>query len=320
MKKKLLTIAMIIVYITGFLLLSYPEMNHVKNYMETKQDGEHFQKAISETDVKSEKMEKLYEKMAAYNEELYKDGQKHLSDPFVFEETSVDLSEYGVENEVVAMISIPAMDVELPVYLGASKENMAKGAVHLSRTSLPIGGNNSNTVIAAHRGYNGIPMFQYIENIKLNDKVYITNLWEKLTYQVTDIQVIEPDEVDRILIQEGKDMLTIFTCHPYTMNTYRYAVFCERVANSKETKDATTQGSTQMVVRESAENIREMAMEQDSDIIKKEKTIRVVGYVLYLVIGLEMLRYFWRHRKNAPVNEEEAEEQVDEVDDKSADS
>ena len=220
------------------------------------------------------------------------------------------MSEYGVENEVVAMISIPAMDVELPVYLGASKENMAKGAVHLSRTSLPIGGNNSNTVIAAHRGYNGIPMFQYIENIKLKDKVYITNLWEKLTYQVTDIQVIEPDEVDRILIQEGKDMLTIFTCHPYTMNTYRYVVFCERVANPAETASATTQENMQMVVRESGENIREMAIDQDSEILKKERILKVVGYALYLLIGIEMVRYFLRIDKSKKEKENKKEELV----------
>lgn len=310
MKKKLLTIAMIIVYITGFLMLSYPEMNYIKNYVVTKQDGDYFQKVIAETDVKSEQMEQLYEKMVSYNEELYQNGQKELSDPFAFEEVSVDLSQYGVENDVGAMISIPAMDVELPVYFGASKENMAKGAVHLSQTSLPIGGTNTNTVIAAHRGYNGIPMFQYIENIKLKDKVYITNLWEKLTYQVTDIQVIEPDEVDRILIQEGKDMLTIFTCHPYTMNTYRYVVFCERVANPAETASATTQENMQMVVRESGENIREMAIDQDSEILKKERILKVVGYALYLLIGIEMVRYFLRIDKSKKEKENKKEELV----------
>jgi sortase A len=120
------------------------------------------------------------------------------------------------------------MDIKLPIYLGASEENMKKGAVHLTETSLPIGGKNTNCVIAAHRGFSGAPMFREIEKLKKGDKIYITNFWYKMTYQVVDIEIINPDDVEKVLIQKGRDLVTLSTCHPYRYNYQRYIVYCER--------------------------------------------------------------------------------------------
>jgi sortase A len=104
----------------------------------------------------------------------------------------------------------------------------------LSQTSLPIGGENTNCVLAAHRGYRGIPFWRDIEKIAIGDEVLVTNLWEQLTYQVTEIQIIYPNETDQILIQEGRDMLTLITCHPYGGHgKYRYVVYCERVTEEE---------------------------------------------------------------------------------------
>ena len=130
----------------------------------------------------------------------------------------------------MGVISIPKMDVELPIFLGATYDNMAKGAVHLSQTSLPIGGMDTNCVIAAHQGWYSAPYFRYIELLEVGDELYITNLWETLTYEVTSIKVIEPNDIDEILIQPGRDMLTLLTCHPYASGgRYRYVVYCDRV-------------------------------------------------------------------------------------------
>ena len=117
----------------------------------------------------------------------------------------------------------------MPLYLGATNEHLAAGAAHLTQTSLPIGGNNTNCVIAGHRGYGGATYFKYITDLQPGDTVTITNLWESLTYTVYETKIIKPYEVDKIHIQEGKELLTLLTCHPYASGgKYRYLVFCQR--------------------------------------------------------------------------------------------
>lgn len=126
-------------------------------------------------------------------------------------------------------VEIPRMGVELPLYLGANEENMRLGAAHLSQTSLPIGGENTNCVIAAHRGYAMAAMFRDIEAMQEGDEVIVTNLWETLTYQVVETKVILPSDTEEVLIREGRDLVTLITCHPYGHNYQRYVVYCERV-------------------------------------------------------------------------------------------
>ena len=172
----------------------------------------------------------LYEAMRQYNENIYANGQSGLTDAWAYQQPSFDLAAYGIEDGVIGVINIPAMDIELPIYLGATYDNMAAGAVHLSQTSLPIGGDNTNCVIAAHRGWYGAPYFRYIDVLQPGDEIYITNLWETLTYKVSEIKVINPNDIDEILIQPGRELLTLLTCHPYASGgKYRYAVYCERV-------------------------------------------------------------------------------------------
>ena len=172
----------------------------------------------------------LWEDMLTYNETIYAQGQSGLSCEYDYQKPSFYLTQYGLEDEVFGVISIPAMELKMPIYLGATNQHMADGATHLSQTSLPIGGMNTNCVIAGHRGYNGAAYFRYVTDLKPGDEVIITNLWETMTYVVTDTQIIKPNEVDQILIQEGRDMITLLTCHPYASGgKQRFLVFCDRV-------------------------------------------------------------------------------------------
>ena len=172
----------------------------------------------------------LWDAMQKYNLTLWEEKQSGLSDPWAYEQPSFTLGEYGLEAEIFGVISIPVLDLEMPLYLGATYENMAAGATHLSQTSLPIGGENTNCVIAGHRGWKGASYFRYITELTEGDEVIITNLWETLTYQVTGIQIIDPNDVEKILIQEGRDMVTLLTCHPYASGgRQRYLVFCDRI-------------------------------------------------------------------------------------------
>ena len=105
---------------------------------------------------------------------------------------------------------------------------MKKGAVHLTETSYPIGGENTNSVIAAHRGYGKAQLFRHIEKLEYGDKIYIQNFREELVYEVYEIKLVNPDTISELAIEEGKDIITLITCHPYRVNAQRYIVKAKR--------------------------------------------------------------------------------------------
>lgn len=124
---------------------------------------------------------------------------------------------------------IPTLELVMPVYLGASDSHLAAGAAVLGNTSAPIGGVSTNCVIAGHRGWYGADYFRHIDRLQVGDMVTVTNLWKTLTYTVVDMKIIQPDQVDKIKIQPGRDLLTLITCHPYASGgRQRLVIYCER--------------------------------------------------------------------------------------------
>ena len=167
-----------------------------------------------------------------YNLQIYTEKQCNLTDLEACEEPAADLIAYGIEDEIVGVLEIPAMELTMPIYLGASDAHLAAGAAVLGNTSAPIGGANTNCVIAGHRGWRGADYFRHIDRLHVGDTVKLTNLWETLTYTVADIQIIQPHEVEKIKIQPNRDLLTLLTCHPYASGgRQRYVVYCERTEN-----------------------------------------------------------------------------------------
>ena len=184
--------------------------------------------------LEERKPEQQYPELLAalqeYNRQLYAEKQCNLTDLEACEESAADLTAYGIEDEIIGVLEIPSMQLTMPVYLGASDGHLAAGAAVLGNTSAPIGGDNINCVIAGHRGWKGADYFRHIDRLQMGDTVTLTNLWETLAYTVTDIQVIQPHEVDKIKIQPNRDLLTLITCHPYASGgNQRYVVYCERV-------------------------------------------------------------------------------------------
>lgn len=173
----------------------------------------------------------LRKAMFDYNEKLYSSGQSGLIDQLSYEKPDFLLSDYGIDSDILGYITIPAIDIKLPIYNGASTENMAKGATYLAHTSLPVGGKNTNCVIAAHNRYKGIYMFQRITELNVGDEIYITNLWETLVYKVVATKVIDPDDSKNIYIQANRSLVTLSTCYPYPDNSQRYLVYAELVNN-----------------------------------------------------------------------------------------
>ena len=169
----------------------------------------------------------LYDALQAYNAQIFAEGQSGLKDPFAYETPAFDLTGYGLPDDMIAALWIPRLNLDLPAYLGASTANMARGGALLGQTSMPLGGANTNTVIAAHRGYYGAEMLRNVQQIQLGDKITLTTPWDTLVYRVCELKIIQPDDINAVLIQPGRDLLTLTTCHPYTQNTQRYLVIAE---------------------------------------------------------------------------------------------
>lgn len=128
--------------------------------------------------------EALWNAVHDYNQQIWEERQSELTDPWAYQQPSFTLEDFGMEDEIFGVISIPEIDLEMPIYLGATADRLSLGAAQLSQTSIPVGGNNTNCVLAGHRGWRGGKYFSNIVSLKKGDEVFITNLWETLTYRV----------------------------------------------------------------------------------------------------------------------------------------
>lgn len=245
MKKVIFTTLAVMLFLAGAALLLYPHARRLLSEYENGQEISRFQdeklrieQGSGQEGSTGTDYGELLGQMQEYNASIYENGQSGLVDAWSYEQNPFDLQASGLPDDMVGYITIDAMDLRMPLYVGASRENMLKGAVVLGQTSMPIGGENTNCVIAAHRGNGGIPMFREIEVLQAGDKVEITNLWETIEYQVEKCIVIEPDDVDAVKILPGEDMVTLITCHPYPQNYQRYLVYCKRAGEEQTDGDA----------------------------------------------------------------------------------
>lgn len=268
---------------------------------ETKKYREQYQTQGEDADEQKQQqtdtgksLDRLYQDLQAYNQKIWQENQAELKDAFSYEDSCFDLTEYGLHENVIGTLWIPGMEVELPLYLGATRANMKKGAVILGQTSMPLGGENTNTVIAAHRGGGATPMFRNIQLLQLGDKIQITTPFAALIYRVSEIQIILPNEIDKILIEPEEDLLTLITCHPYTKNTHRYLVKAKRSLEEevshetdlKEAKEHRTEESTELTPE--PDELLEAAGIHYSEtqiLLEKYGTLVGAGILLYICIS-----------------------------------
>lgn len=217
----------LIIFISGFIMLIYPNLRQTIGQAE-------METIIREFDTEEKHYDQLYYQMQEYNERIYAEHQSGLKDAWSYEENEFDFSEINTDSDMVGYITIDAMDISLPLYVGATFENMEKGAAILGQTSMPIGGNNTNCVIAAHRGGYTSALFRDIENLQLGDIIEITNPWEKLEYEVVKYIAIDDEDIEAVKIIDNSDMITLMSCHPYPHNYQRYVVYAQRVGSEEK--------------------------------------------------------------------------------------
>lgn len=240
MKKKTLLIAFIILIVLGLGISIYPIFS---NWYETNHHSEVIRTYEEDVDEMTREEENAaLQEAKEYNESLHR---LVLSEDLVASDFEAQNSKYdeilNIGNDgVMSYIKIPALDVYLPIYHGTDSDALSKGVGHLKNTSLPVGGASTHCVISAHSGDASAKLFSDLEKLEMGDMFYLYTLNEKLAYQVDQIDVVLPYEIDSFRIQEGKDYVTLVTCTPYGINTHRLLVRGVRVPNEDivETQEA----------------------------------------------------------------------------------
>lgn len=186
-----------------------------------------YQEQINKIDTSQ--YEKILADAVAYNTQFAQTGIKwHMSD----EELQAYNSQLAIdETGNMGYITIPKINVTLPVYHGISEDVLQTSIGHLEGTSLPVGGTSTHSVLSGHRGLPSAKLFSELDKLKVGDRWTVSILNETYTYEVDQIRIVLPQDLSNIQIEEGKDYQTLLTCTPYGVNSHRLLVRGHRVAN-----------------------------------------------------------------------------------------
>ena len=253
-----LILASVLIFMTGAGIFVYPA---VSNYLAERRQAEavrDYQEEVSSLEPQelSEELKRAQE----YNKNLAED---EFHDPFLLDGKYVISPEYQeilnyTGDGIMGYVEIPDINVNLPFYHGTSEEVLQDGAGHLEASSLPIGGEGTHAVISAHRGLPSAKLFSDLDELETGDVFFIHILNETHAYQVDQIQVVKPDELDSLRVVDGQDLVTLLTCTPYAVNTHRLLVRGVRIPYEEAKKvleDAEDENTLSRWVKEYAVSI-----------------------------------------------------------------
>lgn len=225
MKKKLSNFILVLIFLTGVSLLVYPTFSDWWNSMHQSRAIAAYVDQVNTLD--DAQYETMLEQADAYNQTLIgKEDRYNLSDSELETYNSLlDVTGTGIMGYVV----IPKINVRLPIYHGTDPAVLEIAIGHIAGSSLPVGGESTHCVLSGHRGLPSAKLFTDIDQLKEGDQFMLEVLGDTLTYEVDQIKVVLPDELDDIEIEEGKDLCTLVTCTPYGVNTHRLLVRGHRV-------------------------------------------------------------------------------------------
>ena len=230
MRKRLSTIILILVFLVGLSLLLYPTVSDYWNSMRQTYAIASYAEdvAILNDDV----YEQLWREAQSYNETLIGgNGPHELTDDERAEyEAQLNVSESGI----IGYIEVAKINCSLPIYRGTDESVLQIAVGHVEGSSLPVGGESTHCVLSGHRGLPSAKLFTDLDQLVEGDTFVLRVLDETLTYEVDQILIVLPYEVEALQIEEGKDYCTLVTCTPYGINTHRLLVRGHRVENQNE--------------------------------------------------------------------------------------
>lgn len=231
-----------ILFVIGFALCAFPAVYGLIGQQQQSNAISTYQSAVDSED--EDTIAEAYEEAQKYNDILYQTGGAIADDgASILTEDSyqslLNLSGTGV----MGSLEIPTINVNLPIYHGTDDDVLSAGIGHLEGSSLPTGGENTHCVLSGHRGLPSSKLLVRLDEVEEGDYFYLRICDNTLAYKVTQIQVVEPDEVESLSIQAGKDLCSIVTCTPYGINTHRLIVTGERVEYSESLKNSISEGT-----------------------------------------------------------------------------
>lgn len=229
MKKHLSTIVLLLIFLLGLSLILYPTVADWWNsFHQTRAVASYVEKV---TTMDDDKYEEIWSAAWEYNQSLLDRPNDFILTP---EQQANYQSLLNIgDNGVMGYIEIPKIDVLLPLYHGTDRVVLQVAVGHLEWTSLPVGGEGSHCVVSGHRGLPSAKLFTDLDQMEVGDTFLLRVLDEVLTYEVDQIRIVEPQETDDLLIEEGKDLCTLVTCTPYGINTHRMLVRGRRIATEE---------------------------------------------------------------------------------------
>lgn len=221
------SVLLIVMFIAGLLLLIYPSFSNAWNTAHSSHLVASYDSSVRK--LSKSNTQELLQKAEDYNKSL-------LSNPSRYQMTDEERTEYeGLLDPdgtgVMGIISIPDIDVELPIYHGTDNAVLTIGAGHLEGSSLPVGGTGTHAVITGHRGLPRAKLFTDLPKLSEGSIFQITVLNKTLTYEVDQILTVLPDEVESLEIDPTQDYVTLVTCTPYGINSHRLLVRGHRIEN-----------------------------------------------------------------------------------------
>lgn len=243
MKKYIPIIAIILIFIIGVGVLSYPLVSSVINNYNMRQNAE---VQVEEAAKKPKpEIKELFKQADEYNASLI--NTVILTDPFdeeAYEKIGAHYKEtFDVDGKgLIGYVDIPKINVYLPIYHGVSSEVLSRGAGHLDNTSFPVGGPSTHSVISAHSAFPTETFFDYLTDMQEGDEFYIHVLDRVLKYEVDQIKVVLPDDTSNLYVINGEDHVTLLTCTPYSINTHRLLVRGKRVPYDPSEGESHTTG------------------------------------------------------------------------------
>lgn len=230
MKKKLSTIILCAVFLVGLGLILYPSVSDWWNSFHQSRTIANYAETAAE--LSEEDCSRLLQQTQEYNESL-------LSKPNPLVPSEEELAIYsGVLNVtgdgIMGYIEIPKIKCNLPIYHGIEEGVLQTAIGHIPGTSLPIGGASTHCVVSGHRGLPSAKLFTDLDQMVPGDIFMIQTLNDTLTYEVDQIRIVEPQEVNDLTIIPGGDYFTLVTCTPYGINSHRLLVRGIRTENLPE--------------------------------------------------------------------------------------
>lgn len=229
MKRIIINIFIGLIFLTGLSVLLYPTVSDYINELHSSRAIASYDNTV--TEMAPEDYSKEQEAAAAYNE--YLANFSNLS-AAATTETERDDSPYNEllnigGNGIIGAIKIPVVKINLPIYHGTDESVLQVASGHYLGSSLPIGGESTHAILTGHRGLPSAKLFTDLDRLEEGDTFYIKVLGEILEYQIDQIEIVLPEEVDGLSITQGEDYVTLVTCTPYGINSHRMLIRGTRI-------------------------------------------------------------------------------------------